>query len=97
MLFRSTSGSLPANGAEVTLAVRPEKMAVVPSPESTANSLSARITTVIYAGQALSYLLVSPAGIHLKLFAQNKDGRVLSEGEVVTLAWSPEHTIAVAE
>lgn len=91
------SGALPADGADVTLAVRPEKMSVVSSPEAASNSIRARITTVIYAGQALSYLLVTPGGLQLKLFAQNRDGRVLSEGEVVTLAWSPEHTIAVAE
>ena len=87
---------LPANGSTVTLAVRPEKMSV--STEMTAgNSIRARITTVIYAGPVLSYLLETPDGLPLKLFAQNRDGTVLREGENVTLSWSPAHTVAVAD
>jgi spermidine/putrescine transport system ATP-binding protein len=90
------AGPLPANGKQVTLAIRPEKMAIV-AGEDGVNRLKARITTVIYAGPALSYILSTPDGLQLKLFAQNKDGRVMREGEVVTLGWSPDHTIAVAD
>jgi putative spermidine/putrescine transport system ATP-binding protein/spermidine/putrescine transport system ATP-binding protein len=90
-----TISTLPANGTDVTLAVRPEKM-TISTGASGANSLQARITTVIYAGPVLSYLLETADGLALKLFAQNKDGVVLRQGETVTLDWSPDHTIAVA-
>jgi spermidine/putrescine transport system ATP-binding protein len=90
-----SDSALPGNGADVTLAIRPEKMSLV-TADTQPNKLSARITTVIYAGPVLSYILETPDGLPLKLFAQNRDGRVLREGETVSLSWSPEHTIAVA-
>jgi ABC-type Fe3+/spermidine/putrescine transport system ATPase subunit len=90
------AGALPANGAEVTLAIRPEKMSIV-TTDTPGNTLKAQITTVIYAGPALSYSLKTADGMQVKLFAQNRDGHVMREGEIVTLAWSPEHTIAVAD
>jgi putative spermidine/putrescine transport system ATP-binding protein/spermidine/putrescine transport system ATP-binding protein len=90
------AGTLPPSGTEVTLAIRPEKMSIV-SGDPAGNTLKAEITTVIYAGPALSYILKTADGMQVKLFAQNRDGHVMREGETVTLAWSPEHTIAVAE
>lgn len=91
-----TTGTLPSSGSKVTLAVRPEKMSIVPSPTD-GNSLTARITTVIYAGPVLSYLLETADGLPLKLFAQNRDGKVLSDGDTITLGWAPEHTVPVAD
>ena len=90
-----STGTLPANGSKVTLAVRPEKMTTTPT--AGANSITARITTVIYAGPVLSYMLETSDGLGLKLFAQNRDGSLLAEGETVTLYWSPEHTVALAD
>jgi putative spermidine/putrescine transport system ATP-binding protein/spermidine/putrescine transport system ATP-binding protein len=90
------TGTLPADGAQTTLAVRPEKMFVVKDP-SPGNRLTARITTVIYAGQALSYILETADGMQVKLFAQNRDGNVLKQGETVVLGWSADHTVAVAD
>jgi spermidine/putrescine transport system ATP-binding protein len=86
---------LPGNGADVTLAVRPEKMSVS-TGETTDNRITARINTVIYAGPVLSYILETADGLPLKLFSQNRDGHVLREGQAVTLNWSREHTVAVA-
>ncbi|MGM4985371.1 MULTISPECIES: ABC transporter ATP-binding protein [Rhizobium] len=93
-------GPLSSTGNSATLAVRPEKMSILPagtSPEAGLNALAARIETVIYAGPALTYVLVTPDGTSLKLFAQNRDGTVLASGTDVTLAWSPDHTIAVED
>ncbi len=90
-----TTSTLPANGSRVTLAIRPEKMSIASGPTD-GNSLQARITTVIYAGPVLSYLLETPDGLPLKLFAQNRDGKVLSDGDTITLSWSPEHSVPVA-
>jgi putative spermidine/putrescine transport system ATP-binding protein/spermidine/putrescine transport system ATP-binding protein len=71
-------------------------MSIVSGPMD-GNSLTARITTVIYAGPVLSYLLETADGLPLKLFAQNRDGTVLSDGESITLSWAPEHTVPVAD
>ncbi|KQS83111.1 MULTISPECIES: ABC transporter ATP-binding protein [unclassified Rhizobium] len=94
-VVKSTS-ALPANGSTVTLAIRPEKMAIT-SGDTADNSIKARITTVIYAGPVLSYHLETADGVPLKLFAQNRDGTVLKEGDEISLGWSAEHTVAVAD
>jgi spermidine/putrescine transport system ATP-binding protein len=93
-----TSGVVGTTGTTATLAVRPEKMSVatqgaVADPER--NKLNATVQTVIYAGPALTYVLTTADGSELKLFAQNTDGSILPGGSVVTLTWSPSHTIAV--
>ncbi|MFK0166402.1 ABC transporter ATP-binding protein [Rhizobium sp. NPDC090279] len=90
-----TTSTLPVTGSKVTLAVRPEKMST--APDTGTNRISARITTVIYAGAVLSYMLETVDGLALKLFAQNRDGQLLRQGETVTLSWSPEHTVALAD
>ena len=92
-----TSQALPAPGIEATVAIRPEKMALAAQQREAGgdglNALGARIQTVIYAGPALTYVLKTADGVEIKLFAQNRDGRILPEGEDVTLTWSPDHTI----
>lgn len=90
-----TTSTLPATGSKVTLAVRPEKMSTM--ADKGVNSIPARITTVIYAGPALSYMLETADGLALKLFAQNRDGQLLRQGETVNLSWSPEHTVALSD
>ena len=91
-----SASPLPANSTKVTLAVRPEKMSIS-AGNAEGNSLAARITTVIYAGPVLSYLLETKDGLPLKLFVQNRDGTVRKEGDSVTLNWSPEHTVCVMD
>ena len=94
------SGKLPANGATVTLAVRPEKIAITAADRAGAqggNSLGAVVKTVIYAGPALTYVVETPDGSLLKVFAQNKDGIVLPTGQTVNLNWSPDHTVALED
>ena len=94
------SGKLPAQGAAVTLAVRPEKIAILATDQTGPqgwNSLGAVVKTVIYAGPALTYVVETPDGSLLKVFAQNKDGIVLPTGQPVTLNWSPDHTVALED
>ena len=94
------SGNLPAQGAKVTLAVRPEKIAILAADKTGPqgwNSLGAVVKTVIYAGPALTYVVETPDGSLLKVFAQNKDGVVLPEGGPVALSWSPDHTVVLED
>ncbi|MDB5552098.1 MAG: transporter ATP-binding protein [Rhizobium sp.] len=90
-----TNQALPPSGTEVTVAVRPEKMAVGEGGGEGLNTLRAKILAVIYAGPALTYLLQTADGTEMKLFSQNRDGTILPEGVDVTLTWSPEHTIVL--
>jgi len=87
-------------GGEVTVAIRPEKMTILSAgnpAEAGQNTVMAKIESVIYAGPALTYVLRMKDGSELKIFAQNRTGLILPEGEEVTLAWSPEHTIPVVD
>jgi spermidine/putrescine transport system ATP-binding protein len=90
-----SSGRMPAAGTETIVAVRPEKMSVGDKIGEGLNRLRATISTVIYAGPALTYVLRTADGTELKLFAQNRDGTILAEGGDVTLNWSPDHTIVL--
>ena len=91
---RSTDPVQPGGGL-VTVAVRPEKIAIAPAGTmvSVENSLPARVREVIYAGAASTYLLDGPGGEDLKVFAQNRESEPVAAGQEVVLAWSAAHTI----
>jgi len=87
-------------GEAVTIAVRPEKMSIEAADDRTqdgSNSIAATITNVIYAGPALTYALEGADGTPLKVFAQNRDGKLLAEGTAVRLVWSPANTVIVGD
>jgi putative spermidine/putrescine transport system ATP-binding protein/spermidine/putrescine transport system ATP-binding protein len=92
-----TKDALPPPGTHVTLAVRPEKIALH-SPDSApaGNTLRGTLQQVIYGGAASTYLLSSADGTPLRVFAQNRDAPAISPGSQVLLAWSPAHTVIVA-
>jgi putative spermidine/putrescine transport system ATP-binding protein/spermidine/putrescine transport system ATP-binding protein len=92
-----TADPLPPPGAAVTLAVRPEKIAISPPPAEPAfdNRVRARVRAVIYAGAASTYLLDGPGGVEIKVFAQNREARPVAIGDEVALGWTAAHTIVV--
>ena len=96
----ATEAALPPAGTAVTLAVRPEKILVVASgflsESGRVNRLPARIVSMVYAGQALTYV-AEGAGQTFKIFAQNRDARPHPVGASVDLVWSPVHTVPVEE
>jgi spermidine/putrescine transport system ATP-binding protein len=93
-----TSDPLPPNG-RVTLAIRPEKIAIGMPDEHhlQENQLVATVRDVIYAGASSTYLLEGPQGLQLRVFQQNRDDRAASRGSEVTLHWLPAHTVVLAE
>ncbi len=94
-----TRDTLPANGRPVTVAVRPEKIALCPpgqAPEG-ANSMAATVRAVIYAGAVSTYILEGPDGAELKVLAQNREAAPAEPGSRVTLAWSPAHSVVVED
>ena len=94
-----TIDPLPPPGSSATIAVRPEKVAILPAAAAAAagqNRLAAVVRSVIYAGAASTYLLDAaqgPDAAAFKVFAQNTEARGFTPGQAVTLAWSPGHTI----
>ena len=95
-LFR-TADPLPAEGTAATVAVRPEKMALLPygaTPEGQ-NAFAAVLRETVYAGATSTYLLSAPDGAEIKLFCQNRETMRPDRGATVVLAWSPAHTVMI--
>jgi spermidine/putrescine transport system ATP-binding protein len=87
-----------AQGEEVELAVRPEKMVLraehdPPPPDRCA--LRARVTEVVYLGTSTQYRTVTDAGTAVAVYRQNASatpGAEVLTGQVGWLEWSPEHS-----
>ncbi len=96
-----TDDPLPAPGTKALLAVRPEKIALVPAwgaAPAGHNAVPATVRQVVYAGAASTYLLDGPGGVALTVFAQNRTGGPVAEaGATVTLAFPPKQTILIKD
>ena len=90
-----TGDALPPAGTAATVAVRPEKMALLAPGAAAAedNSLTATVTETIYAGATSTFLLRGPGGAEIKVFSQNRDPAQPQPGEQAVVAWSPRHTV----
>ncbi len=90
-----TLDSLPVEGTEATLVVRPEKMTILPAGASSGetNRVEAVVEQVIYAGPTSTTLLRGVDGASLKVFGQNREVLDLALGTPVSLSWSPAHTV----
>ncbi|WP_182086239.1 ABC transporter ATP-binding protein [Aureimonas sp. ME7] len=95
--------ALPPAGQRVTLAVRPEKIDIGDASGlggdeggPGVNRLPAVIRASIYSGTAIIYDVEAAGGLVLKVFAQNRDARLRSPGDPVTLSWSANHTVPLA-
>ena len=95
-----TADPLPADGAPVTLAVRPEKISLLaadaaPAPAGAPlNRLDGRVVQSVYSGNSITYK-IAVAGALLTVFEQNRASRPFPAGAAVRLAWSPEHSVVV--
>ena len=90
-----TGDALPPAGTAATVAVRPEKMALLApgAAASEGNSLTATVSETIYAGATSTFLLRGPEGAEIKVFSQNRDPAQPQPGEQAVIAWSPRHTV----
>ncbi|NIA71720.1 ABC transporter ATP-binding protein [Pelagibius litoralis] len=86
-------------GTRAACAVRPERIMIRstagPVEAAAMNSLPARITKRIFAGNSITYLL-NWQGETLKAFAQNTGTTPFDEGAAVTLHWAVESTIPLS-
>jgi putative spermidine/putrescine transport system ATP-binding protein/spermidine/putrescine transport system ATP-binding protein len=91
-----THDKLPVPGTSVIVAVRPEKMAMLPANAVTAeNALPATLRQTIYAGATSTHLLAGPHGESLRVFVQNREPEAIAPGTPVILAWPVAHTVIV--
>lgn len=84
-------------GSPLSLGVRPEKTVAVPVTEEPAaelaNRLPGTVTDVSFTGLSTQYVVRTPWGQEIGVFAQNAGGeRRVTPGQQVLVAWRPEHT-----
>ena len=104
-LVRIGSGEtirLPAenvNGSvRISVGVRPEKIRLGEGvePNGSMNAIRGTLRTATFVGVNYTFTVEAAGGATLTVFAQNIGADLLHRpGELVTLAWRPEHTFAV--
>jgi spermidine/putrescine transport system ATP-binding protein len=92
-------------GAAVRVGIRPEKLRVGHAGEEGAgdragtNALEGTVVDASYIGVSTQYLVKTPDGTMLTVYAQNLETSgvrdVLADGERVRLTWRPQHTFVI--
>ncbi|MER6617337.1 ABC transporter ATP-binding protein [Streptomyces xantholiticus] len=102
--LRLPAGRCPdttATGGKVLVGIRPEKISLAPAADADAvpagrNSVTGRILDSSFIGVSTQYVVESPAGKGLEVYAQNVEHRAgLEPGAEVVLHWNPEHTFGL--
>jgi len=94
-----TRDPLPDRGAQITVAVRPEKLTIGPAPTSSGNGgaptnrLRGVVTQAVYSGSSISYRI--DVGVEVMVFAQNRTAQPVEPGTSVVLEWDPLHSVVV--
>ena len=95
------------NGARrVRIGVRPEKLHVLALGDEAAaavaegaNSIEGVVLDASYSGVSTQYLVETPDGHRLTVYAQNLEtsgaSEVLADGQRVRLSWKPQHTFVI--
>jgi spermidine/putrescine transport system ATP-binding protein len=114
LTVRLPTGALlraPANGTgaagTVRIGVRPEKLHVQPLADGTSdvsdasrNAIEGVVLDSSYLGVSTQYLVETPDGRRLVVYAQNLEtsgaSEVLADGQRVRLTWKPQHTFVIA-
>ena len=94
-----TRDPLPAEGAQATVAVRPEKITLAPAGAATEadNAMTAILRETIYAGATSTFLLAALDGREIKVFSQNREATQVAPGTSVVLAWSAAQTFVLRD
>ncbi len=93
---RVPTSRLPGDDAVVKVGVRPEKISLGGSSGDGRNSLRGRVRVSTFTGVGNQYLVETPWGDDLTVYAQNiGEETAPRSGEEVTLTWPVEHTFAV--
>jgi len=90
-------GRLPDLGSMVTIAVRPEKMAIHPVGASADgdNVIEATLHETVYAGAVSTFILRTSDGSEIKVLNQNAEVPTLAPGTPVLATWPWSRTIVL--
>jgi len=99
LTVRTESEAPIANGAEVSVAVRPEKMHIAPFPGAT-NQYAGHVVSVVYIGTDTHYGVNLKNGQHVRVREQNNapgSKPVAAEGDAVTVSFAAEAARVLTE
>jgi spermidine/putrescine transport system ATP-binding protein len=92
-------GTARRAGERLRIGVRPEKIHILPggtAPAANQNSIAATLRSAVFAGVSFQYFFQTKEGREMTAFDRNASGAaVAGPGEVVRLAWAPEHTFVI--
>ncbi|MBT2369755.1 ABC transporter ATP-binding protein [Streptomyces sp. ISL-10] len=89
------------SGGKLLVGVRPEKISLTTADEADSvaagrNAVTGRIVDSSFIGVSTQYVVESPVGKALEVYAQNVEHRAgLVPGAEVVLHWNPEHTFGL--
>ncbi len=92
------SKKLKTLAAEIKIGVRPEKFHILGETEVAGpewNVIEGTVGEAVYLGVSHQYAVESKSGQSLTVYVQNLGNRMLRQGELVRLAWYPEHTFVI--
>jgi spermidine/putrescine transport system ATP-binding protein len=90
--------NLSATATSVKIGVRPEKFHILGEGEPAGpewNVIEATVGEAVYLGVSHQYAVQSHSGQSLTVYVQNLGNRMLRQGELVRLAWYPEHSFVI--
>jgi ABC-type Fe3+/spermidine/putrescine transport system ATPase subunit len=87
-------------GAQVSIAVRPEKLKIAVAEPAGGIRLQGRVRDVAYYGDTSHVVVEAPDGLSLSVNVQNetrRGGAGVERGQAVWVQWSPEDSIVLTE
>jgi len=96
--IRIPAGPARQPGERLRCGVRPEKIQIVPTGGLSAskNVVEGTCRSAVFAGVSYQYFFQTQQGREMSAFDRNASGAAVARpGEVVRLAWAPEHTFVI--
>jgi putative spermidine/putrescine transport system ATP-binding protein len=88
-LAAGSAGDAPQLNQAVTIALRPERIALNPAPGTTKTTIEGRIDDRIYLGESVKYRVRLKTGELLTVKVQGQQPPALSDATAVTVGWNP--------
>lgn len=96
--IKVASNKLKTAAGDIKIGVRPEKFHILADGDNAnpeCNVIEVTVGEAVYLGVSHQYTVESRSGQLLSVYVQNFGNRMLQQGEIVRLAWYPEHTFII--
>jgi spermidine/putrescine transport system ATP-binding protein len=96
--IKVASDKIKGASADIKIGVRPEKFHILADGDNAGpewNVIEVTVGEAVYLGVSHQYTVESRSFQPLSVYVQNLGNRMLQQGDVVRLAWYPEHTFVI--